>query len=108
MSLTSIRLYKKIGEYLNDFNPFFYLFQPKVCCAPSITSKINLLPFNICGNIAEDRISHGNKTDINQFPWMAILQYESADGLQQRCGGTLINSRYILTAAHCLNQRDPL
>ncbi|CAH1104153.1 unnamed protein product [Psylliodes chrysocephalus] len=67
----------------------------------------HLLPQDICGAIKTDfRITNGDKASLNEYPWMALLFYKSSDGVVDfRCGGTLINERYVLTAAHCvLNQ----
>uniref|UniRef100_A0A1B6E201 Peptidase S1 domain-containing protein n=1 Tax=Clastoptera arizonana TaxID=38151 RepID=A0A1B6E201_9HEMI len=45
------------------------------------------------------RIVGGHVTYVNQYPWMALLLYNS----KFYCGATLINSKYLLTAAHCIN-----
>ncbi|EEB17565.1 tripsin, putative [Pediculus humanus corporis] len=45
------------------------------------------------------RIVGGKPTQVNQYPWMALLMYNR----KFYCGGSLINSRYILTAAHCVD-----
>ncbi|XP_050072467.1 trypsin-1-like [Anopheles maculipalpis] len=44
------------------------------------------------------RVIGGNTSDIDQYPWMAALYYRE----RFTCGGSLINDRYILTAAHCV------
>jgi len=50
-----------------------------------------------CGQKGGSRIVGGTTTDVNEWPWQAALMY----GSQQFCGGSLINDRYVLTAAHC-------
>lgn len=35
---------------------------------------------------------------MNQYPWMALLRYNG----RFYCGCSLINDRYVLTAAHCV------
>ncbi|ERL85365.1 serine protease easter isoform X1 [Dendroctonus ponderosae] len=100
---------------------------PKVCCPveePTLTTSTtpasnfnvlsgeaivsNLLPdTDICGTGAQNRIYGGEKADLDEFPWMVLVEYERPNGqIETYCGGVLINSRYILTAAHCLKGKD--
>ncbi|XP_018055483.1 PREDICTED: transmembrane protease serine 9-like [Atta colombica] len=46
----------------------------------------------------ESRIVGGQTTSMNEFPWMCRLSYLN----KFYCGCTLINDRYVLTAAHCV------
>lgn len=65
-----------------------------VCC-PSVMNNPN------CGIQGDDRISKGEVAKPFEYPWMALLQDRSGKFV---CGGTLISSRYVLTAAHCVKQ----
>lgn len=57
-----------------------------------------------CGNVLSNRIYGGNVTKIDEFPWMALIEYSKPGGTKgHHCGGSLINSRYVLTASHCVN-----
>ena len=47
----------------------------------------------------QSRIVGGKETIINQYPWMAMIRMKTP--MKPFCGGTLITSRWVLTAAHC-------
>ncbi|XP_037080009.1 CUB and peptidase domain-containing protein 2-like isoform X1 [Pollicipes pollicipes] len=45
------------------------------------------------------RVVGGVETEVNEYPWQAGLV--SPGGTRTWCGGSLINDRYVVTAAHC-------
>jgi trypsin len=58
------------------------------------------------------RIAGGNTTTIAQHPWQAALVFDPAkrpgnDFQRQFCGGSLITTHIVLTAAHCISGTDP-
>jgi len=46
------------------------------------------------------RIVGGVETEVNEYPWQARLLTQLQTG-QQLCGGSLVSSQWVLTAAHC-------
>jgi len=57
-----------------------------------------------CGvsmTVAEERILGGQDAGFGQFPWTALIQIKGQQ-LDKMCAGTLVNSRFIITAGHCV------
>ncbi|GMF38804.1 unnamed protein product [Phytophthora fragariaefolia] len=49
----------------------------------------------------EDRIFGGSETEASKFPYIVSLRQNNPSG-STYCGGTLIASQYVVTAAHCV------
>jgi len=53
-----------------------------------------------CGKKRTVRIVGGTETEINEYPWMAVVAIKPSE--KEWCGGTVIGSRWILSASHCM------
>ncbi len=63
-----------------------------------------------CGlRLSAENIVGGSVAKIGEFPYMALFGY---DGLNNQtfylCGGAIVNAKYILTAAHCHDDKNPI
>lgn len=55
--------------------------------------------FSDCGKQVTNRIYGGDIAELDEYPWLALLVYNSDD---YGCSGALIDNQHILTAAHCV------
>lgn len=65
--------------------------------------NLNLRPLGSCGR-SLSLGGGGVQSEKNQWPWLAALFY-APSGIFF-CGGTLISHNHVLTAAHCIQQKD--
>ncbi|XP_055386238.1 spaetzle-processing enzyme-like [Condylostylus longicornis] len=73
-----------------------------VCCKSSLPRP------GVCGPLFQDnRISHGKIANMDWFPWTAVLIVKYKSGkIKQKCGGSLLNQKYVLTSAHCVTKTE--
>lgn len=73
--------------------------------AMTVPAEVNELKFPTkCGNTPlypTPQIVGGSKDQPDEYSWLAALRYGNAS-IFAFCGGSVINSRYVLTAAHCV------
>ncbi|MGF1697807.1 trypsin-like serine protease [Vibrio lamellibrachiae] len=60
------------------------------------------LSFNAFASDVSAYIVNGSSADIANYPSFASLFYDNGSSYGNYCGATVINSQYILTAAHCI------
>jgi len=59
-----------------------------------------------CGRVnRQTRIVNGQETEVLEYPWQAGIVSYGSD--RTWCGGSLINSKWVLTAAHCTVGASP-
>ncbi|XP_033336757.2 venom serine protease Bi-VSP isoform X1 [Megalopta genalis] len=101
------------GDYLRQSLCLNENGNPIVCCPYNprdgkVVPENNygpLLPPN-CGysNTSHTRVVGGIPAQLGAWPWIAALGFRNSRNPAQplwRCGGSLISSRHVLTAAHC-------
>ncbi|XP_040394285.1 tissue-type plasminogen activator isoform X6 [Cygnus olor] len=85
---------------------------PTCCKAPNTpdSSFFVALLFATCGirqrRVRQYRIKVGSHADIEAHPWQAAIfvKYRRAPGEHFLCGGILISSCWVLSAAHCFEE----
>eukprot|EP00096_Caligus_rogercresseyi_P006964 TRINITY_DN240_c0_g1_i14.p1 TRINITY_DN240_c0_g1~~TRINITY_DN240_c0_g1_i14.p1 ORF type:complete len:441 (-),score=97.98 TRINITY_DN240_c0_g1_i14:933-2255(-) len=53
-------------------------------------------------NVAQRRIVGGDEAGFGSFPWQAYVRIGTS-----RCGGSLVNEWYVVTAGHCVARATP-
>ncbi|MEQ2224986.1 Elastase-1 [Ilyodon furcidens] len=61
-------------------------------------------PWYLEDELGEGRVVGGEVARPNSWPWQVSLQYKSGSYFYHACGGTLIRTGWVLTAAHCIDR----
>ena len=75
----------------------------------NLTIKWLLAGTTDCGvsDVVDSRIVNGVEAVKHSIPWQAYLEFTNNGYVEKICGGTIIDSTHILTAAHCTEGYSP-
>ncbi|TRY96511.1 hypothetical protein DNTS_031549 [Danionella cerebrum] len=80
----------------------------KVMRVVTFVAGVILLNISVCGQAPlKPRIVGGQDASAGSWPWQVSIHFDTTGGL--KCGGSLINKQWVLSAAQCfvgLNARD--
>lgn len=73
-----------------------------------LAAAFTLLPAALAQDQGTPRIIGGQQASPGEWPWQVALINAGGDPYwDQFCGGSLIDARWVLTAAHCVNTSSP-
>jgi secreted trypsin-like serine protease len=76
--------------------------EPVIFINSDITTGDHLFPFFTGTRTKDVRITGGKDAVISDFPWQ--VAYYISDRFE--CGGSIINGKWVVTAAHCAKNND--
>ncbi|XP_004688887.2 PREDICTED: transmembrane protease serine 4 [Condylura cristata] len=72
---------------------------------PCLSGSLVSLHCLACGeSLKAPRVVGGEKASVDSWPWQVSIQYNK----QHICGGSILDSHWILTAAHCFRKHHDL
>lgn len=67
----------------------------------------NFIEISSCGLVDTDLVDGHNDIQLGGHPWLAAIYKLKSVGIIFTCSGTIVTSKIILTAAHCVYEMTP-
>lgn len=88
---------------------------PRLLLVGALAGCALLAPANALaqsGGLVQPKIVGGSTASVSTYPWQAavVISPDKASGNahnRQFCGGSLLTSRIVITAGHCVANTDP-
>jgi len=92
-----------LEDNVSDFQDFDYqTFEDISLNAYSDEETSEAFPFQYCLNCnGESHIAEGHEPRPHSHPFIVMMLYLEGSHPERKCGGSILNENWILTAAHC-------
>ena len=92
-----VAVYWQLCELLCTCHPVYVLLlllAGRMCGSPAVEPSLQ--------SALSRRIVGGVEARKNSWPWQCLIQLDLGYGATRKCGGSVVDNRHVLTAAHCL------
>lgn len=71
-----------------------------------LTIKVLTFEHNVTNHTPEGLIYHGERYNVNEYPFIVTITIAFPRNSKETCTGTLVNKWLVLTSAHCVYDID--
>jgi len=85
---------KVVVSFVIIFGTLSFPVAGRTCGSPAVEPSLQ--------SALSRRIVGGVEARKNSWPWQCLIQLDLGYGATRKCGGSVVDNRHVLTAAHCL------